>query len=68
MINHQLVNYNGTLYFLKRHFNELLIKPDRIQELRELLKCDIVLKKDGRLWFCEMIPEAEIIEETKGRG
>jgi hypothetical protein len=62
MINHQLVNYNGTLYFLKRNFNELLVKPDKIQELRELLKCDIVLRKDGRLWFCELIPEAEIIE------
>lgn len=68
MINHQLVNYNGTLYFLKRNFNELLVKPDKIQELRELLKCDIVLRKDGRLWFCELIPEAEIIEEMKGRG
>jgi hypothetical protein len=68
MINHQLVNYNGNLYFLKRHFNELLIKPDRIQDLRELLKCDIVLRKDNHLWFCELIPEAEIIEETKGRG
>jgi len=68
MINHQLVNYNGNLYFLKRHFNELLVKPDKIQELRELLKCDIVLRKDDRLWFCELIPEAEIIEEMRGRG
>ena len=68
MINHQLVNYNGTLYFLKRNFNELLVKPDKIQELRELLKCDIVLRKDNFLWFCELIPEAEIIEETRGGG
>lgn len=62
MINHNLVNYNGNLYFIKRRFNELAIKPDKIQELRELIDCQIVLKKDGYLWFCELIPEAEIIE------
>jgi hypothetical protein len=38
------------------------IKQDKIQELKDLLECDIVLRKDGYLLYCEQIPEAEIVE------
>jgi hypothetical protein len=34
----------------------------KIQELKDLLQCDIVLRKDGYLLYCEQIPEAEIVE------
>jgi hypothetical protein len=62
MINHQLLGYNGELYFLKRKYYELSIKPDKIQDLKDLLGCDIVLRKDGFLLYCVLIPEAEIVE------
>jgi hypothetical protein len=62
MINHQLLNYNGNLYFLKRKYHELSIKTDKIQDLKDLLGCDIVLRKDGFLLYCTLIPEAEIVE------
>lgn len=62
MINHQLLNYNGNLYFLKRKFQELSVKPDKIQDLKQLLNCDIVLRKDGWLLYCELIPEVEVVE------
>jgi hypothetical protein len=62
MINHQLLNYNGNLYFLKRRYVELSVKPEKIHELKDLLQCDIVLRKDGYLLYCVLIPEAEIVE------
>ena len=42
-------------------YSEQRVKPGKTQELRELLECDIVLRKDGLLLFCEKIQEAEVI-------
>lgn len=62
MINKQIINFNDNLYFIKRKFHEESVKPEKIQELKELLEATIVLKKDGWLLYCELIPEAEIVE------
>lgn len=59
----ELINYNGSLYIVKRVFNEDAIKADKTNELRELLMCDITLKSQGKLLFCEKINEAEIVNE-----
>ena len=62
MIRQELVKFNDNLYILKRKFSEGVVRIDKVQELRQLLECDIVLKQNGWLFYCEMIPEAEIVE------
>ena len=62
MIRHEMVKFNDNLYFVVRKYPEDIIKTDKIQELRELIGADIVLRQNGWLFYCEQIPEAEIIE------
>jgi hypothetical protein len=57
----EFVRHNDNLYLIIEIYPEQKIKPDKIQELRKLLDCDIVLKKDGLLLYCEQIAEAEVI-------
>jgi hypothetical protein len=61
-MNKILIKFNDNLYFQKRKYMEESVKPDKIQDLKDLLQCDIVLRKDGYLLYCELIPEAEIVE------
>jgi len=63
MIVKEFIRFNDGLYILKRKFQELSVKSDKIQELKSLLGCDIVLRKDGWLLYCEQIAEAEIVNE-----
>ena len=50
MFKNQFVNFNNTLYIIKKL-------------LKEHLRADTVLKKDGMLYFLETVPDLEI-EET----
>jgi hypothetical protein len=61
-MNKILIKFNDNLYFQKRKYVEDSVKQDKIHELKDLLECDIVLRKDGYLIYCEQIPEAEIVE------
>ena len=61
-MNKILIKFNDNLYFQKRKYMEDSVKQDKIHELKDLLECDIVLRKDGYLIYCEQIAEAEIIE------
>lgn len=60
----EFVRHNDRLYLIVEIYPEQKIKHDKIQELRELLECDIVLRKDGLLLYCELIKEAEIVSEN----
>lgn len=60
-MNKEFIRFNDNLYTLKKKYQEISIKADKIQELKELLNCDIVLRKDGWLLYCELVEEAEII-------
>lgn len=60
----EFVRHNDRLYLIVEIYPEQKIKHDKIQQLRELLECDIVLRKDGLLLYCELIKEAEIISEN----
>ena len=60
----EFVRHNDRLYLIVEIYPEQKIKHDKIQELRQLLECDIVLRKDGLLLYCELIKEAEIISEN----
>ena len=57
----EFIRHNDNLYMIVEIYSEQRVKHDKIQELRELLECDIVLRKDGLLLFCEKIQEAEVV-------
>jgi hypothetical protein len=59
----EFIRYNDKLYLIVEMYAEQKVKQDKIQQLRELLQCDIVLRKDGLLLYCEQIAEAEVITE-----
>lgn len=61
MFRTEFIRHEDNLYILKRKFKEEY-KPN-IEAWKEQLGADKVLKKDGVLYFVELIPEAEIIEE-----
>ena len=57
----EFIRHSDNLYMIVEMYSEQKVKHDKIQELRELLECDIVLRKDGLLLFCEKIQEAEVV-------
>ncbi len=64
MINHELVQHNGKLYFVYRKYKMGVVKEDKIHELMKLLECDIVLKKtnpDVILYYLKEISDLEIL-------
>jgi hypothetical protein len=62
-LNKQLLTINENLYVLKRTFSEDRIK--NVDTAKEWLSADHVFKKDGVLYFCELIPECELVEDTE---
>jgi hypothetical protein len=61
MFKTEVIQYKGDLYIVKRKFTDHPNFP--IQEAKEHFYCDQVLRKEGKLYFCEKIQEAQIIEE-----
>lgn len=63
MLKNELINFQDKLFLLKR-----ILKEDQnpnIDAWKEVLNADTVLKRDGQLYFLEVIEEVEIIEEYK---
>lgn len=58
-----VINFQDTLYIIKRTIKETTIPEENVQEYKEYLDCDTVLKKDGIYYFVNKIEEAQIIEE-----
>ena len=63
MIRQELIRFNDNLYIVKHKYPQDKVRVDKTQELKDLLKCDIVLKNNGWLFYCEIIPEVETISE-----
>ena len=60
----QLVNYNGKLCLVKRTFKVSELKSDfDTNVMKEWTRTDTLLRKDGLLYCCELVPNAEIIEQ-----
>lgn len=57
----EFIRFNEDLFVINRKYPEPKVKPDKIEELRQIFSCDIVLRKDGMLFFCRKIEDAEII-------
>lgn len=60
------ITHKGDLYFVIFKAQEPVgLKHEDIMELKKNLGCDIVLRANGLIYFCQQISNAEIIEETK---
>ena len=62
----QYIDFNGKLLLVKRIFPEHKLNPHfNVNVMREWTRTDILLKKEGHLYCCEIIEEAEIISEER---
>lgn len=59
----QVVNFQDNLYIIKRMIKETNIKEEFVQEYKEWIGCDTVLRKDGMYYFANKIEEVQIIPE-----
>ena len=57
----EIINANGNLYQLVRVIKESRLKNPDMETLKEYFLCDTLLRKQGRLYFCRLIEEVEII-------
>ena len=69
MLCKELFNFQNKLYFIERKFNESRIKPEFIEDFKNYLGCDNVVRQmykqtnENYLLFLKEIPEAEILPE-----
>ncbi len=65
----EIINYQDKLYYIYRRFPKSQIKEGFINDVKDLWRCDMVLKKknedDETLIFLVEIPEAIIVEDLK---
>ena len=57
----QIIYSNDKAYQLVRVLKEDSLKNPDISLLKEWFLCDTLLRKQGLLYFCRLIKEAEII-------
>ena len=58
VLNKQLVEFNGELYWVYRK-----VKVEQVKDattLKDFWNCDIALKQQEWIWVCRHIPEAVI--------
>lgn len=59
----EFITFNNTLYYIVK-----TVRMDDnpiVENLKEYLQADIVLKKEDKFFFLRSIPDIEIIEEIK---
>jgi hypothetical protein len=59
MFKHQFLNFQDNLYIIKK-----IIREDTnpvIDVWKEHLMADVVVRRDGLLYFLELVPDLEII-------
>jgi hypothetical protein len=59
--NKQIISYKDNLFIIHRTFKDHYDFP--ITEAKEYYMCDTVLRKDGILYLCRIIEQAQVIEE-----
>jgi hypothetical protein len=62
MRKNDFIRFNDNLYIIKYMYLNSKVRVDKTQELKDLLGCDIVLRHNDYLFYCDLIPEAEIVE------
>lgn len=59
--NKQVIHFNDKLFIVQRTFRD---HPDfPTAEAKDYYHCDTVLKKEGILYICQAIQDAQVIEE-----
>jgi hypothetical protein len=63
VFNYQVIEYQNQKYIVRRRIRETDLIPDfNTDDLMAWTRTDRLLRKDGFIWCCELIPDAEIIE------
>lgn len=60
-IKKEFITFNNTLYYIVK-----IVRIDdnpNVENLKEYLQADIVLKKEDKFFFLRSIPDLEIIED-----
>ena len=57
----EIIYNKDNVYQLVRILKEDSLKNPDMEILKEYFLCDTLLRKQGRLYFCRLIEEAEII-------
>ena len=64
MYHFEYINYNNNLYIVRRKFETSKLKTDfNTSVMKQWTQTDLLLKKNGILYCCELVPNAEIIEQ-----
>lgn len=64
-IGTEILSFNNNLYQLIRRFHDRENFP--VSELKEYYNCDTVLRREGFLYFCRLVEDAQLIEENNGQ-
>jgi len=59
----QIINWEDSLYIIKKIIKESSIKEEFIHSYKEDIKADNVLRKNGHYFFVEKITDVQPIEE-----
>ena len=59
----QIIYNKDKAYQLVRVIKEDTLKNPDIRVLKEWFRCDTLLRAEGKLYFCRLIKEAEIITD-----
>jgi len=63
VFNYQIIDFQNQKYIVRRRIRETDLIPNFDNEaLMEWTKTDRLLRKNGYIWCCELIADAEIIE------
>ena len=64
MNHYQYINFNNRLFIIKRTFKESELKSDfDTNIMKQWTMSDTLLRKDGVLYCCELVQDAQIIEQ-----
>jgi len=63
MLRTEFIKFDDKLFVLKRKLKE--DQTPNVDVWKEHLRADTVLKKDGLLYFLELVPELEEIKEAE---
>jgi hypothetical protein len=62
-MNYQFIDHNNQKFLVKCIFKQHQLKPEfNVDVMRAWLNVDVILRKDGLFYCCEIIQEATIVE------
>ena len=60
-IKREFIRFDDKLFEVVRFFREDHVK--NVEAIKQHYECSMVLRKNGFMYFCTEVPEAEIVEE-----